>query len=101
MIHYSCDSCGCHLGDERFSVSIEVRAEHDPNEITEADLDVDHLAEIAAELNSTLNTSGKTVGAAVPRRQKMSFDLCMNCREAFVSDPVGRDGRNRFYFSQN
>ena len=101
MIHYSCDSCGCQLNDERFSVSIELRAEHDPDEITEADLDSDHLAEIAAELNAELKGGSKAAATAAPRRQKMSFDLCQTCRDAFVADPVGRDGRSRFHFSQN
>lgn len=101
MIHFSCDSCGCLLGHERFTVSVQVKAEHDPSELTEADLDADHLAMIAAELDHQLMNGEVEKQREEPRRQDMSFDLCPKCCDRFVADPVGRETKHRLDFSQN
>ena len=46
MLHVTCDLCGKKIRpgeDHHFVVKIEVFAAHDPAEITEADLDEDHM----------------------------------------------------------
>ena len=50
MLHYTCDLCGQHMSatdDRRYVVKMEVYAVHDPAELTEADLDDDHLDEVS------------------------------------------------------
>ena len=47
MVHFTCDLCGKDLtatGEHRFVVKIEAYAGFDPNEITEDDLEQDHMA---------------------------------------------------------
>lgn len=101
MIHFSCDSCGVMLGEERYSVAVEVKAEFNPYELTEADLDADHLAQIALELEAQLMSGQPSQVAEEPRRQKMQFDLCPSCRARFVADPLGRESLRRLNFSKN
>lgn len=101
MIHFSCDACGCLLDHERYTVTVEVKAEHDPAELTAADLDADHLAQIAAELDAQMINGECVTHAEEPRRKKMSFDLCPRCRDRFVADPIGRESRHRLDFSKN
>lgn len=89
------------LGDERFSMAVEIRAEFDPNELTEADLDADHLAQIAAELEAELESNGSSNAVAAPKRQTLKFDLCPSCRDRYVADPLGREAARRWNFSKN
>src|ERR1700733_11275682 len=46
MLHVTCDVCGKELRageDQRYVVKIEAFAAHDPSELTDADLDDDHM----------------------------------------------------------
>src|SRR5947209_8157413 len=50
MLHFTCDLCGKELQlheDHRYVVKIEVFAAHDPRELTEADLDDDHMEAVS------------------------------------------------------
>src|SRR5436190_1140771 len=50
MLHITCDLCGKEIlpgEDHRFVVKMEVFAAHDPAEITEADLDEDHMEAVS------------------------------------------------------
>ena len=101
MIHFSCDACGSMLGEERFSVTVEIKAEFDPCELTEADLDADHLAQIAAELEAQTISGEPSQVSEKPRRQKMKFDLCPACQARYAADPLGREALRRWNFSKN
>ena len=51
MVHFTCDLCGKDMtasGDPRYVVKIEAYAGFDPTEITEEDLDEDHMEEVSA-----------------------------------------------------
>src|SRR5439155_18320968 len=53
MLHITCDHCGKELRlgeDQRYVVKIEAYAAHDPAEITEADLDEDHMEALSQTL---------------------------------------------------
>src|SRR6478672_9251164 len=53
MLHFTCDLCGKEMlpgDDRRYVVKMEVYAAHDPAEITEADLDEDHMEEVSQQL---------------------------------------------------
>src|SRR5689334_12666344 len=50
MLHVTCDLCGKELRpgeDHHYVVKLEVFAAHDPAEITEADLDDDHMEAVS------------------------------------------------------
>jgi hypothetical protein len=98
MVHFSCDLCGKDLldgTDARYIVQIEVYAAHDPNEITDEDLDADHLEEIGQLLSDESADAEPT-----PAFKKLNYDLCPACHKKFLADPLGREAQ-KFDFSQN
>lgn len=84
---------------ERFVVSIDVRPDFDPDELTEADLDTDNLHQVAALIREIEETGVEPEDESQP--QKFKFDLCQSCRTRFVHDPLGRDAPARVRFSNN
>src|SRR5438876_1189840 len=101
MLHFSCDNCGKDLtpGESaRYVVKMEAYAAADPAELTEVDLDTDHVEEMA-QLLSELEEDDDTP-AAPPARKAMRFDLCPGCYRKFVADPLGRDTAPKFDFSK-
>lgn len=99
MLHFSCDLCGHHLGDERFVVKLEVFPAFDPDELTEDDLDSDHLQEIS-ELIEEAEANGRDATSEVTN-SSFRFDLCPRCHQRFLKDPLGRDALRRLNFSEN
>lgn len=98
MLHFSCDLCGKPVTDERFVVRMEVYPAFDPEEIEEADLDADHLQDVAHIIND-MEVNGQRP-EDVDSKQ-LRYDLCSNCRSQFVKDPLGKRRTNRLNFSQN
>jgi hypothetical protein len=70
----------------------------DPGELTEADLDRDHV-ETMAELLEELEDAAPT--APAPTCRKMEYDLCPGCYRKFVADPLGREQARKLHFSKN
>jgi hypothetical protein len=103
MLHVTCDLCGKELrpgDDHRYVVKIEVFAAHDPAEITEADLDEDHMEAVSQLLRDMEDHVGD-VDEADPASQNFRYDLCPDCRRRFARDPLGRDVAQKFDFSEN
>src|ERR1700737_2930472 len=64
MLHITCDLCGKDIvpgDDHRYVVKIEVFAAHDPAEITEADLDDDHMEAVSQLLREADEAIADTV----------------------------------------
>lgn len=101
MVHVTCDLCGKQLrqGDDHFVVKLEVYPAHDPTEITEADLDSDHMEEISQLLCQAEDLS--EAEQVVPTTQHRRYDLCSGCREKFLRDPLGREVPQKLDFSDN
>jgi hypothetical protein len=102
MMHFSCDLCGKDLppGEgERYVVRIEIFAAHDPGELTEADLDEDHLEEVG-QLLREMEDHPACADEPEPATQALRFDLCPECRKRFLRDPLNREA-NKFHFSEN
>lgn len=99
MLHFSCDLCGQPLDDERFVAKVEVYPAFDPDELSEQDLDLDHLEEVAA-LIQEMEAEGKTPSSDCDPKQ-FRFDLCAECRERYLRDPLGREALRRLNFSEN
>ena len=103
MLHFSCDICGKDLTADaapRFVVKMEAFAATDPAQLTDEDMDADHIEEMAQLLNA-IEDGLEDAPELLPTCQKLRFDLCPECYRKFVKDPLGRDAANRFDFSKN
>jgi hypothetical protein len=102
MLHFSCDLCGkeLHPGDDhRYVVKIEAYAAHDPAEITEADLEEDHMEAVSQLLrDEEENGTGPEVAA---RNKHFRYDLCSECHQKYLRDPLGKEAVQKFDFSKN
>ena len=100
MVHFTCDLCGKDLtscGDPRYVVKIEAYPGFDPTEITEGDLDDDHMEEVAQLLQRDEGLSSEALAAPKGFR----FDLCPACHVKFLKDPLGKEFLRSFDFSKN
>ena len=84
--------------DLRYVVKMEVYAAFDSSAMNELDDDRDHLQEIQAILQRSEET-GEPVESDV--YEQLRFDLCTDCREKFVKNPLGRELLKQFDFSKN
>lgn len=103
MLHITCDQCGKEITTSehtRFVVKMEVYAAHDPSEVTEADLDEDHL-ETISDLLQDVEDGLTDPDHDAPRYKKFRYDLCAECHQKFVHDPLGRATEKKFNFSEN
>ncbi len=102
MMHYSCDFCGKDMttdGAERYVLKMEAFAAIDPTELTDDDLETDHVEEMA-QLLCEMEDSDREPQLP-PTSKKMRFDLCCGCFRKFVNDPLGRETASKFDFSPN
>lgn len=102
MMHYSCDFCGKDMtpdGTERYVLKMEAFAAADPAELTDDDLETDHVEEMARLLCEMEEADEEP--DLLPTCKKMRFDLCSACFRKFVNDPLGRESASKFDFSPN
>lgn len=102
MLHVTCDLCGKQLrpgGDHHYVVKIEAYAARDPAEITEADLDEDHM-EAVSQLLRDLEENQASPDLVEPTKN-FRYDLCPECHKKFVRDPLGKENAQKFDFSEN
>jgi hypothetical protein len=103
MLHFSCDICGKDLSPEgaaRYVVKMEAFAATDPAQLTDDDLDTDHVEEMAQLLNE-IEDGEADEPEVLPACKKMRFDLCPMCYRKFVKDPLAREASARLNFSEN
>jgi hypothetical protein len=103
MLHITCDYCHRDIlpgNSHRYVVKIEVFAAHDPAELTEEDLDEDHM-EAVSQLLRDAEDQLVDPDATTPAYKKFRYDLCPECHKKFLSDPLGKDGAQKFHFSEN
>lgn len=99
MIHYTCDRCGRSLGRERYQANIEVAPMYDPDELTEEDLDSDHLQKIVNDLSKMETTGEFEIEETGPK--SLSFDFCRSCAQSFIKAPFQRKPAQRVTYSEN
>jgi hypothetical protein len=102
MMHFSCDLCGKDMtpdGSERYVLKMEAFAATDPTELTDDDLETDHVEEMARMLCEMEQADEEP--ELPPTCKKMRFDLCPVCFRKFVNDPLGRETAAKFDFSPN
>ncbi len=92
MVHFTCDLCGKDLttaNDPRYVVKIAAYPGSDPNQITEEDLDEDHMEDLSQILRRDENLSQDELEAQ--GFKAFRFDLCPCCHRKFLKDPLGKD----------
>ena len=102
MLHFSCDICGKELlveEDLRYVVKLEVYAAYDPLEITEEDLEEDHMEEISELIKQMDATGEQELEDQVYK--SFRFDLCPDCHKKFLKDPLSREAARSIEFSKN
>ena len=102
MQHFTCDVCGKELqpqDDLRYVVKIEAYAAQDPGEITDADLDEDHM-EAVSQLLREEEENGLDA-ELIEAHKRFRFDLCSECHKRYLRDPLARDHAQKFDFSKN
>jgi hypothetical protein len=99
MLHFSCDLCGSRLDERRFVVQVEAYPAFDPDQLSPADLDGDHLEQVAHQLE-TSDAAGCADDECCETK-KFRFDLCPRCHRKFLRDPLGREAARRLSFSKN
>jgi hypothetical protein len=102
MLHVTCDFCGKEIqpgDDHRYVVKIEAYAADDPAEITEADLDEDHM-EAVSQLLRDMEDNLAQAEIAEPYKN-FRYDLCSECHKKFLRDPLGKEIAQKFDFSEN
>jgi len=101
MIHYSCDRCQrlIDADDEmRYVIRLEIQAKLG-DEVFAADDEADHLLEIHEILERQIDEAESLADDEVYRRKR--FDLCSECHQAYLRNPLGRDVSKPVDFSQN
>ena len=101
MLQFSCDMCGKDIlpqADRRYVVKMEVFAAHDQHELTDDDLDDDHL-ESLSEMLQEMDETGIEPDLA-PAYKQIRYDLCPECHKKFLRDPLNKDAI-KFDFSEN
>jgi hypothetical protein len=78
---------------------MEIYAATEVNNTDESDDDRDHLLEIQDILEQMDDSESEAISGEV--YQQLRFDLCPQCREKFVSNPVSRDTVTQLDFSEN
>jgi len=102
MLHVTCDICGKVLQpgeDQRYVVKIEAYAVHDPLEITEEDLDLDHMEAVSQLLQES--EENECNAELTEPYKNFRYDLCPECHKKFLRDPLAKDKEQKFDFSKN
>ena len=101
MLRVMCDGCGKELrpGEDHHVLKIEVFATHAPTELTEADLDEDHMEAVSELLRQSEENSEAL--EVEPARRHLRYDLCGECRKRYLRDPLGREAATKLHFSKN
>ena len=102
MIRYICDLCQCEL-DPQHDVSYVVRMEvyaAPSGEQAPIDDDRDHLEDFQEILEryDEFDPDGHLLGNETYRKKQ--FDLCKQCANRFLQDPLGRQALQRFELSK-
>src|SRR5947209_7470920 len=80
---------------QRYVVKIECFPIHDPAQLTEADLDQDHM-EAVSQLLRDSEDGQVDADRLEPIKHNFRFDLCPECREKFVRDPLSKEAAQKF-----
>jgi hypothetical protein len=100
MIHYTCDRCKREIDamhQTRYVVQIEICPAM-ADCLNEFSDDIDHLSELNHILEDICEDSEDSSAVSIHRGR---YDLCPECRQHFVKNPLGRDALLALGFSNN
>ncbi len=100
MLHFTCDHCGKALAsgeDQRYVVKIEAFSAEEMADVTEADLEEDHMQAVSELLRNLEETDS----AVEEPNKHFRYDLCQGCHQRFVRDPLGKENNQKLFFSKN
>lgn len=100
MLHYTCDCCKRLIDPDRelrYVVRVEVYAALEPME-DDGDDERDHLQEIQ-DILERLDEDDEELSDDVYQQRR--YDLCSECRNRYVKNPLGRLAMQEFGFSDN
>jgi len=88
MLTYRCDGCGVEIpkGNLRYTLSIDIRAAYDKQEIGLSELIRDHRAELVSLIESMKDKSSDELEDSVHKAFK--YDLCPSCQRAYILNPL-------------
>ncbi|MEN1681924.1 MAG: hypothetical protein AAGJ46_20270 [Planctomycetota bacterium] len=98
MIHYTCDGCQRPIdedNDTRYVVRVEVYAPVEQDD--DASSERDHLEEI----DELLERADGLDAANDDLYKQVRFDVCSECREALLRNPLARLSMTNIGFSEN
>lgn len=102
MVHFTCDLCGKDLsgsGNPRYVVKIAAYAGFDPNQITQDDLDEDHMEAVSELLRREEGLASQELDDQLYKGFR--YDLCAPCHRKFIKDPLNRELLRTLNFSEN
>ena len=102
MIHYTCDRCKRLIDAEhdlRYTLRMEIQAAVDPVDPDESDDDRDHLLEVQEILERMEDDQSDEIGLDIYERSR--YDLCSECYQDFVKNPLGQKESLPLGFSNN
>ena len=88
VLTYRCDGCGVEIpkGNLRYTLSIDIRAAYDKQEIGLTELMRDHRAELVSLIESMKEKSSEELEDSVHKAFK--YDLCPACQRAYILNPL-------------
>ena len=100
MIHYTCDRCKRQIATSqtRYVVQIEIQTAQEES-LCEFEDDVDQLTELHQVLEGMSDEDLEI--ASEETSQLGNYDLCPDCHEQFMRNPLGRDKIMALGFSNN
>ncbi len=106
MMHYSCDVCGRKIDERRFVCRIEVFKAFDVDSVNSVVSpldklyeDEDRLEEMAGILDNYDETGELELER--DRSKNFAFDMCADCQEQYVKDPLSFHRPRRMRISDN
>jgi len=101
MLHYTCDCCKRLIDSDRelrYVVRVEVYAALDSMD-DDAEDERDNLQEIQDILERLDDAEDEQISDDVYHQKR--YDLCSECRNRYVKNPLGRIAMQELGFSQN
>ncbi|NBO91481.1 MAG: hypothetical protein EBV06_04075 [Planctomycetia bacterium] len=100
MLRVTCDSCGKEIdkGVDHHVLKLEVYIANEPSDLTEDDLDEDHLEAVSELLQQQPGGEESLCDSSYTRKR---YDLCPACRRRFLRDPLGLAASTKLHFSKN
>ena len=95
MLHFTCDLCGHPLPGQRYIVKVEVYPAPNLDGSPFDMIDNDHLQELGDVLGD-LESFAITPTGDDGSSKRLRFDLCADCREKYLADPLGTSFQRRY-----